>query len=89
MKIAESLEAVHTHTHTRIHIQMHYKKCMLICCIHNAMEKIVYLAEQCLAKTGLAFGVEKSIVVRKSTGANKNISFNKIKLGYLEMTQSF
>ncbi len=53
------------------------------------MEKIVYLAEQCLAKTGLAFGVEKSIVVRKSTGANKNISFNKIKLGYLEMTQSF
>ena len=62
---------------------------MLICCIHNAMEKIVYLAEQCLAKTGLAFGVEKSIVVRKTKKTNyKNIRFNKIKLGYLEMSES-
>ena len=54
------------------------------------MEKIAYARELCLAKTGLAFGVEKSIVVRKTKKTNyKNIRFNKIKLGYLEMTQSF
>ena len=37
MKVAESLEAVHTHTHTQ-----YLQNCALICYTYNAMVEFVY-----------------------------------------------